>query len=256
MLKRFLSVFFFLILFAGFKGGVFALTDDLHCTDLPSGSVYVGSSSCKKNGFDCDNYMEGVSKEECEEIHSGCYEGYMDSGLLSTTTYLCYLPEESTIVTDECGYIGSKGGCCTDSDTKEWYCNEGEVTITDYGMDCSCTVTGGSEGLLFSSLNEGDIYDPLCDSGTEINTALGCVPVEMSDFIPWLLSWVFGVAGGIAFLLMSYGFILIATSSGDEKKLQGAKETITSAIIGLLVCVFAIFILRLIAIDILQIPGI
>lgn len=100
-------------------------------------------------------------------------------------------------------------------------------------------------------------YDPFAGcSTTSINTALGCIPVEMNSFVPWLLSWLFGVAGGIAFLLMSYGFILIATSAGDEKKVQGARETITSAVIGLLVCIFAIFILRLVAVNILQIPGI
>jgi hypothetical protein len=75
-------------------------------------------------------------------------------------------------------------------------------------------------------------------------------------FITWLLNALFGIAGGIAFLLMSYGFILVATSAGDEKKVQGAKETITSAIVGLLTCIFAVFILRLIAGGILKIPGI
>ncbi len=93
-------------------------------------------------------------------------------------------------------------------------------------------------------------------SETSINTALGCIPTTMSTFVPWLLNALFGIAGGIAFLLMVYGFILIATSSGDEKKVAGAKETITSALIGLLVCIFSIFILRLIAVNILQIPGI
>lgn len=90
----------------------------------------------------------------------------------------------------------------------------------------------------------------------QINTAMGCIPVETNSFINWLLSWIFGVAGGIAFLLMAYGFILIATSGGDEKKIAGAKETITSAITGLLFSIFSIFILRLIAVNILKIPGI
>jgi len=95
-----------------------------------------------------------------------------------------------------------------------------------------------------------------CDGNTpEINTALGCVPVESSSFTSWILGWLFGIAGGIAFLLMVYGFILVATSGGDEKKVAAAKETITSAIVGLLVCVFAVFILRLVAINILNIPG-
>ncbi|MDD4026562.1 MAG: hypothetical protein PHO75_00020 [Candidatus Shapirobacteria bacterium] len=100
-------------------------------------------------------------------------------------------------------------------------------------------------------------YDPFngC-SNNDINTALGCIPTTVELFIPWLLKWLFGIAGGIAFLLMVYGFILISTSGGDEKKVAGAKETITSAVVGLLVCIFAIFILRLVAVNILHIPGI
>ncbi len=72
----------------------------------------------------------------------------------------------------------------------------------------------------------------------------------------WLLPKFFSIAGGIAFLLMVYGFILMSTSGGDPKKVEGAKETITSAITGLLLCIFALFLLRLIAVDILHIPGI
>ncbi len=95
-----------------------------------------------------------------------------------------------------------------------------------------------------------------CPGETSINTALGCIPVEMDKFMAWILPYLFGIAGTIAFLLMVYGFILMATSSGDPKALQGAKETVTSAIMGLLVSLFAIFLLRLITLDILKIPGI
>ncbi len=89
-----------------------------------------------------------------------------------------------------------------------------------------------------------------------VDTALGCIPVQMDKFIAWLLPVLFSISGGIAFLLMIYGFILITTSQGDPKAVQGARETITSAITGLLISIFAIFIFRLIALDILKIPGI
>jgi len=89
-----------------------------------------------------------------------------------------------------------------------------------------------------------------------INTALGCVPVEMGAFVAWLLPPLFGIAGGISFLLMVYGFILMTTSAGDPKAVQGAWETVTSAISGLLISIFALFLLRLIAVGILKIPGI
>ena len=89
----------------------------------------------------------------------------------------------------------------------------------------------------------------------KVSTALGCVPVKIDDFAVWLLPWVFGIAGGIAFLLMVVGFIQIAAAKGDPKAMQAAKEMIGSALTGLLVCIFAIFILRLIAVNILRIPG-
>ena len=98
--------------------------------------------------------------------------------------------------------------------------------------------------------------DVFCSGSNSVNTALGCVPVEYMPFTAWLLTWVFGVAGGIAFLLTAYVFILMATSSGDPKAVQGAQETVTSAITGLLISIFALFLLRLIAVNILHIPGI
>jgi hypothetical protein len=133
---------------------------------------------------------------------------------------------------------------------------QGSTTVTKCTGANTCECTSGATPIV-TTVAEGSSYNPFngCSS-TSINSALGCIPSEMNAFIPWLLTWLFGVAGGIAFLLMAYGFILIATSAGDEKKVQGAKETITSAIIGLVVCVFAIFILRLIAVNILKIPGI
>jgi hypothetical protein len=89
-----------------------------------------------------------------------------------------------------------------------------------------------------------------------VDTALGCIPVRVDQFMTWLLPYVFGITGGISFLLMAYGFILMSTSGGDPKKVTGAQETVTSAITGLLVSIFALFILRLLAVNILHIPGI
>jgi hypothetical protein len=104
----------------------------------------------------------------------------------------------------------------------------------------------------------GDSSDMFCTfEGNEgVSTALGCVPVEARAFTMWLLSILFGIGGGIAFLLMIYGFVIIMTSKGDPKVVQGGKETITSAVTGLVVIIFAVFILRLIAYQVLRIPGI
>lgn len=158
----------------------------------------------------------------------------------------------------------NEGNCsCNTGMAYSGNCQSGKVPVCAAdGWGCECT-TASSVVIVVKDVDvgtnkstTGSSYDPFAGcTSSSINTAFGCVPVEMEKFVPWLLTWLFGVAGGIAFLLMVYGFILIATSAGDEKKVQGARETITSAVVGLLVCVFSIFILRLIAVNILQIPG-
>jgi Co/Zn/Cd efflux system component len=69
------------------------------------------------------------------------------------------------------------------------------------------------------------------------------------------LGAVIGIAGGIAFLLMIFAGFQIITSTGDPEKLNRGKEILTSAIIGLVVIVFSVFLLKLIGVDILQLPG-
>jgi len=122
-----------------------------------------------------------------------------------------------------------------------------------HGVNATCTCLDNYPTTVPVAAVNNNNY--LCADKESVDTALGCIPVEMDKFIAWLLPILFSLSGGIAFLLMVYGFILITTSQGDPKAIQGARETITSAITGLLISIFAIFILRLIALDILKIPG-
>lgn len=57
------------------------------------------------------------------------------------------------------------------------------------------------------------------------------------------MPWTIGLGSGIAFLLGIYGAFLIATASGDPEKVQAGKELITSAILGVVVIIFAVTIL-------------
>jgi len=117
---------------------------------------------------------------------------------------------------------------------------------------------GVMTGVFLAYPNQVLAYDPSCpaNGGIGVQTALGCIPVETGAFVQWLLPYLFGIAGGISFLLMVYGFIQMTMSSGDPKAVQASQETVTSAIIGLVVSIFALFLLRLIAVNILHIPGI
>lgn len=96
-----------------------------------------------------------------------------------------------------------------------------------------------------------------CSSGMQgIDTALGCIPTEnITEFIKWFLSWAIGIAGGIAFLLILSSGFQIMTSSGNPDKLKGGQEQLTAAVSGLMFIIFAVFLLRLIGVEILQIPG-
>lgn len=89
-----------------------------------------------------------------------------------------------------------------------------------------------------------------------IATAIGEIdPTNLQDFIQQLLNLALGVAGGIAFLLMLFGAFQIMTSSGNPEKMKSGSELITSALTGLLFIIFSIFLLKLIGVEVLDIPG-
>lgn len=103
-------------------------------------------------------------------------------------------------------------------------------------------------------------YEPTrCKENTPqegIQTALGCIPTaNTTEFIAWFLRWAIGIAGGIAFLLILFAGFQIITSSGDPEKLKAGRELLTSAIAGLILIIFSVFLLRLIGVEILRIPG-
>lgn len=97
-----------------------------------------------------------------------------------------------------------------------------------------------------------DPTSSLCNNTNAINTAIGCIPFEdIPSFMGWILGWAIGVGGGIAFLLIAYSSLMIMTSSGNPERLKAGQELLTSAISGLIMLIFSIFILRFIGIDIL-----
>jgi hypothetical protein len=94
-----------------------------------------------------------------------------------------------------------------------------------------------------------------CENRQGIWTAFGCLPTTSGEFVTTLLQFGSGIAGGIAFLLIIIGGFQIVMSAGNPEKLNEGKELITSAIVGLLFIIFSIFLLKLIGVDILAIPG-
>jgi hypothetical protein len=98
----------------------------------------------------------------------------------------------------------------------------------------------------------------LCTNCKGTWTAIGCIttdPTNPTNIVAIILKLGLGLAGGIAFLLILFGGLQIMTSAGNPEQLNAGRELITSAIIGLILVLFSIFLLQFIGVNIIGIPG-
>jgi len=88
---------------------------------------------------------------------------------------------------------------------------------------------------------------------TGINTAIGCIHVigDKNAGLNDILKWAIGVGSGVAFLLMLYAGFMVMTASGNPERLKAGQELLTSAIAGLILLIFSVFILKFIGVDLL-----
>lgn len=97
----------------------------------------------------------------------------------------------------------------------------------------------------------------ICEAGDNpgIKTAIGCVHTSAFGFSKDFLKFAIGISGGLAFLMMLLGAFQMLTSAGNPETLAGGRDKFTSAIVGLLMVIFAVLLLRIIGFDILGLPG-
>ena len=97
------------------------------------------------------------------------------------------------------------------------------------------------------------------DKGVDIHTcdtAIGQInATDAISLIGVVFKYVVSVAGIGAILLLLLGAYKIILSRGDKEKLHEARDTITSAILGLVFIILSLVILQIIGVSILQIPG-
>lgn len=95
----------------------------------------------------------------------------------------------------------------------------------------------------------------------EVETAIGCVSMEFAttgggnSFLSRVITLSIGLGGGFALLLMLYGTFIVMTSAGVPDKLNQGKDIITSAAAGLVFIILSIFLMNLIGVNLLNIPG-
>lgn len=139
---------------------------------------------------------------------------------------------------------------------QEGGCRGEDVQCT--GTDICCDSSDLCEDVISQrTINlSGSTFNLFCDdTKTSITTAIGCIPTNPTELIGVLLRIGTGIGGGIAFLLILFGGFQVITSTGNPEKLNAGKELVGSAITGLLLILFSVFILRIIGVNILGIPG-
>lgn len=159
----------------------------------------------------------------------------------------------------------SASAACTPPNNAVGQCGRGLIKCDLNGSSYCCDQAGGGCSQLAGSVQQtmapaaapaggtGSGSDPTCNGGDGINTALGCIPVsDTNEFMGWILGWAIGVGGGIAFLLIVYASFMIITSQGAPERLKAGQELLTSAISGLIMLIFSVFILKFIGVDILK----
>ncbi len=86
------------------------------------------------------------------------------------------------------------------------------------------------------------LLEPLPDGRTEFCPSSNPFGV-INDYLRPILSWMVGIAAGLAILMIVIGGLQIIMSGGNDSKIGEGKKRVTEAILGLLLLVFSATIL-------------
>jgi hypothetical protein len=164
--------------------------------------------------------------------------------IISSEQYCCDTPNDCVILNNNPQACTLQGACYPNS----WTCGENFESATGCSTDYKC----GTNCSAPSTSTGSDVSK--CDDNTAgIQTAIGCIHVlgSSEEFLSDILRWAVGIGGGIAFLLILYAGFMIMTASGSPDRLKAGQELLTSAISGLILLIFSVFILKFIGVDIL-----
>ncbi len=136
-------------------------------------------------------------------------------------------------------------------------------------IQCMTCLYGLPENSSFNDIKEGtlkinvDTSLPPQPIPGHMNTMIGCISIDggfsqegaVAGLANVVLGLIFKLAGALAFLYILYGAFIVLTSQDNPEKLGKGKNILIGAIVGLVFCLLSIFILGLIANDILKVPG-
>lgn len=170
---------------------------------------------------------------------------YVDRCGANSKGFVCKDPQEVLCMNGE---RSEENVVCTELAPIAQPCaSDGFVEIDQSGKEIPVTIDRVRRVLIPSGI-------PFRCKG--ITSGLGIsISTDSAGLIKSLFSILLSISGGIALLLIIVSGYHFIVSQGNPEKIQGAKETLTSAIVGLLFIIFSMVILEVIGFDILRIPG-
>jgi hypothetical protein len=138
-------------------------------------------------------------------------------------------------------------------------CINGNPSTLDYSdPSCVCKIQPATTKILCDKYlaNSKDYGSCVSCAEKGVWTSIGCINNDLNTFIgKTVFGFGIGLAGGFSLLCIIYAAFMMQSSQGNPEKLKKAQEMITSCIMGLMLIIFSVFILRLIGVNILKIPG-
>lgn len=143
-------------------------------------------------------------------------------------------------------------------------CTSGVPSANSSAASCICKLKEASSKILCdefltSSASSKAEYSSCvaCANNKGVWTGLGCMQTnQVGSFIGGTIFTLgLGIAGASALLCILYAAIVLQTSRGNPERIKKARENLRACITGLLLIIFSVFILNVIGVSILQIPG-
>ncbi|KKU27059.1 MAG: hypothetical protein UX38_C0001G0059 [Microgenomates group bacterium GW2011_GWC1_46_16] len=179
------------------------------------------------------------------------FHHFLIFSIVSILTWVALPTPSAKAVGNSCYSLGWATICRPDYPTQ---CN---FNKSDGTAVKSCCGTADLCAAYKASLAEsGETFSATgtCGLGA-IDTALGCIPYTFEAFTPALFGFLAGLAGGIALIIMLIATVQIMVSGDNAEAVKKGKELFTGAVTGLLFIIFSVTLLRLVAGDIIKLPG-
>lgn len=240
---------------------LFLHDDDCECT--PSGGTQCNITNYCGEGFSED--CLGINNGYCTASGCNCVDS-TPSITIAPTAIIGPTQPVATAFFTQCGdycddsnypfgncLTSRRDGCQRPTDEDGVGLDEDgsrDCSISNRSLDCWCCTQ------LYLPTPRVEL-NPLCPNDPNaISTAIGCLPIgDKNAFLTFILRWAIGISGGVSFILIIISGFMIMTASGDKRKLQSGRELLTAAIAGIILIIFSVFILDLVGIRILRIPG-